>query len=86
MLIALILSLTALLALAALFWLSAQRLAQQTEQISFLQQEKARFDTLTTIIQNTVTNGGWLTVQHNGNMIPFGPLLDKMEPISERVN
>ncbi len=85
MLIALILSINALAVVAILFWLSARRVVEQTAQITFLEQEKHKFDLLTGFIQNTITNGGWLTVMHNGNAVPFGPLLDKMEPASEKV-
>ena len=85
MLIALIVSLNALAVVAVLFWLSARRVVSQSARIVFLESAKHKFDTLTGFIQNTITNGGWLTIAHNGNMIPFGPLLDKMEPVSDKV-
>lgn len=86
MLLALIVALAVLCSLTALFWLAARRITTQADQIAFLLNEKAKFDTLTSIIQNTITTGGWLTVGHNGNQIPFGPLLDKMDSQSDKVH
>lgn len=86
MLIALIVSINLLCGISVLFWLCTRRNAVQAERITFLEQEKQKFDSLTSMIMGTVTNGGWLTVMHNGKQIPFGPLLDKMECDSKGVN
>jgi hypothetical protein len=81
MFITLVIMSNLLILLIVLAWMALRRLRAQLVELQFLQGEKQKFDTLTTFISNTITNGGWLTVMHNGTPVPFGVLLDKMEPV-----
>jgi len=53
--------------------------------IEFLQQEKSKYDMLSTLIQQTASKGGWIDIVHNGQVYPFGVLLDKLESATDKI-
>ena len=59
--------------------------ANKRKQIAGLQEIKHQSDMLQTALTQTVACGGWLNVMHNGRIYPVGVLLDKLEPVSDKV-
>ncbi len=74
-----------LIAVSAFAVASLREMVNQRRHIEYLTEEKSKFDQTMRLIQNIVKTGGWLEVQVNGQLYPFGVLVDKLEPITDKI-